>query len=225
MPSQETSVKACRGSRRHRRRKYLINPGFQWKYAVTISVMVLFMSTLISSILYGVLHYQARQRFLHPTMYTSDVSLVIFLSGLTFALLTAGAIGLWFIIVTHRMCGPLFVMEGYLREVISGRIPSVRPLRRKDEFKEFFATFESALNSLKASKQRDIDSLTDTLAMVNTAAKEDGAARSEALEKAAGRLQQMLAAAGVAVGCRTEERSADQATMPRSKERTPVSVM
>jgi hypothetical protein len=228
MKNHETLVTARHGKRRNRRRKYLINPAFQAKYAVTISVAVLLMSTILSSVLYGVLHHQARQRLIHPETYTSEVSLVIFLAGVAFAVLTAGALGVWFIIVTHRMCGPLYVMERYLKELTNGRIPSVRPLRRKDEFKEFFATFEGAIDSLKASRWADIETLTEALSVMKLASEKDGAARSDDLEKAAGHLQRMLTAAREAVGCKTEESHADQttnqATVPRSKQRTPVSV-
>src|SRR6266851_4355147 len=44
------------------------------------------------------------------------------------------------IIVTHRVAGPLFVMNGYLKTLGEGQIPTTRPLRKKDELQEFYSS-------------------------------------------------------------------------------------
>ncbi len=54
-----------------------------------------------------------------------------------------------FLFITHRISGPIFVMAKYLREVRSGQNPSVRPLRKKDELKEFFSELQETVEFLK----------------------------------------------------------------------------
>ncbi|TAL37086.1 MAG: hypothetical protein EPN93_06575 [Spirochaetes bacterium] len=40
--------------------------------------------------------------------------------------------------LSHRITGPIYVMTGYLRELRGGGVPRLRPLRKRDEFKEFY---------------------------------------------------------------------------------------
>src|SRR5262245_38755540 len=120
----------------YRRKQYLINPGFQWKVAGTIAVAVFLFSILISITLYGTLHQQARLRAANPVTYSADVTSVMICFGLGFAAITAGGVGLWSILMTHRVCGPMYVMKRYLLELAGGRLPSLRPLRKRDEFKD-----------------------------------------------------------------------------------------
>ena len=81
----------------------------------------------------------ARELAVLPATATlSSSAFIIIASSLGFAVLAAAAFGLWSITVTHRICGPMFVMERYLREMAAGRFPKKRPLRQKDAFKEFY---------------------------------------------------------------------------------------
>ena len=130
--------------KRTKRRQYLINPAFQWKYAATIAFGVFVTSTIMSSVLYGILHHQARMRTIDPAGYSAQVTFVVFLAGAAFALLTGAGVGLWSIIVTHRMVGPLYVMSRFMLELKEGRLPKMRALRQKDEFKEFYEVFVGA---------------------------------------------------------------------------------
>ncbi len=50
---------------------------------------------------------------------------------------------------THRIAGPVFVMSNYMKEIIDGKHPQLRQLRRKDEFKEFYALFSRMVESIK----------------------------------------------------------------------------
>jgi len=50
---------------------------------------------------------------------------------------------LYFVIIrrTHRIHGPMYLMERQMEEIIGGTVPSPRPLREHDEFKEFYDLF------------------------------------------------------------------------------------
>ena len=50
---------------------------------------------------------------------------------------------------THHVSGPVYVMSNYLREIIDGRLPSPRPLRKNDELKELYALFVEMVEKLK----------------------------------------------------------------------------
>ena len=147
----------------YQRKQYLINPGFQWKVAGTIAVAVFLFSVLISITLYGTLHQQARLRAADPAGYTASVTSVMVYFALGFAALTAGGVGLWSILMTHRICGPMFVMKRYLLEVAEGRLPSLRPLRKRDEFKDLYDAFDQAISALRANKQRELLQLNTAL--------------------------------------------------------------
>jgi methyl-accepting chemotaxis protein len=147
----------------YQRKQYLINPGFQWKVAGTIALAVFLFSILISVTLYGTLHQQARMRAADPMDYVAPVTSVMVCFALGFAALTAGGVGLWSILMTHRICGPMFVIKRYLLEVAQGRLPSLRPLRKRDEFKELYDAFDQAITALRANKQRELLQLNTAL--------------------------------------------------------------
>jgi len=53
---------------------------------------------------------------------------------------------------THHISGPIYVMSGYIKEIIAGKLPSPRALRKNDELKEFYALFGEMVAKLKERK-------------------------------------------------------------------------
>jgi len=51
--------------------------------------------------------------------------------------------------LTHRITGPILVMSNYMKEIIEGKMPNPRPLRDKDELKDFYELFREMIHSLK----------------------------------------------------------------------------
>lgn len=176
---------------RNRRRKYIIDPAFQWRYAVTISAIVFLTSCVLGSILYGVLHQQARLRALSPEAYTAEVTLVLLFSSVVFATLTAGAMAVWSFVATHRICGPLFVIERYLRELTRGQLPKLRALRRKDEFNQLYSAFAEVVESLRARRRADIAALTEALETAQSVTGRDGQTREDALESLTSQIESL----------------------------------
>lgn len=209
---------------RNRRRTYVINPTFQWKYAVTIAVVVFLISIVISSVLYGVLHHQARLRLMHPGSYTARVTLVMFVFASVLSLVTAGGVGLWAVVVTHRICGPLFVVERYVAQLAEGRIPEPRALRRKDEFKCFYATFARAMESMRERKREECAVLTEVLTTARSALDADDYARKDALRSIAAHIQALRDAASESVGGAVENGDAAPSTTSDPAGAQPVAV-
>jgi len=50
---------------------------------------------------------------------------------------------------SHRISGPLFLLNRYMDEMKQGRFPEIRPLRAHDDFQELFASFRELVNFLK----------------------------------------------------------------------------
>lgn len=182
--NQTLQKKACqRGIQR-----YIVNPSIQWRYTVTAILGVFVISAFVSILLYGVLFDQARSRtVLGATSAAGDTAFTIITASLAFATVPAIACGLWTIVMTHRLCGPIRVLETNLRELAAGRFPKHRPLRKRDNFRDVYDVFWQVVDTLKTSGS---DRLAELGGLRNTARRAisgTGDARA-ALETLASRL-------------------------------------
>lgn len=50
---------------------------------------------------------------------------------------------------THRISGPLFVMSNYMKDIIGGKLPTARSIRRNDDLQEFYSLFSRMIDSVK----------------------------------------------------------------------------
>ena len=196
-PTEKSGGKKRRG----RRRSYLINRAFQWKYTAVVVVAVFITATFMSYVLFGVLHQQARARVVNPAVVgVWENTLVIGLAGLAFSVALAFAFGMWTILITHRICGPMFVIEGYLNDLKQGRIPKPRTLRKKDEFKAFHEAFRDTIDALKVSKQSELEQLNKALEIARSGSEGDDRARKQTLELLRAQLASMSRDAAKSLG-------------------------
>ncbi|MCP4133925.1 MAG: hypothetical protein GY754_23345 [bacterium] len=67
----------------------------------------------------------------------------LMLIGLIFLIvLIQGIVLYWFLLkMTYRVSGPIYVMSQHIQDVMDGRVPTLRPLREKDEFVDFYNSF------------------------------------------------------------------------------------
>lgn len=219
--NQSQEAAAANPPPHNRRRQRIVNATFQWKHAITIGLAVFLLASLMSSALYGILHHQARQRIVNPTSYTAEVGMIVFVAGLCFAALTAGGLTFWFLIVTHRICGPLSVIGRHLIVLGEGRFPTIRPLRRKDEFKDLYTIFSRTVDGLKAKKQSELTKLREALELARSATQADDETRRTVLDSLEARIDTM---------CRETARGLDdpqEASPPEPAKRsepTPVAI-
>ncbi len=63
---------------------------------------------------------------------------------------------LYFLMIrkTHHISGPIHVISEYLREIIEGKIPTVRPIRKNDELQEFYTLFAEMVEHLREKEGR-----------------------------------------------------------------------
>ncbi len=62
---------------------------------------------------------------------------VTILAGVVMALVLFA----YLIVITHRISGPLYVLSRHMRDIMEGREPDLRDLRKNDEFKDFYRQF------------------------------------------------------------------------------------
>ncbi len=154
------------------RRRFLIDRGFQLKYALFMALAGLAVAGIFGWWIHEV-HAQAIA-LMSPDVETrvlierSDKLLLVAFAGI--ALLLAAALGLLGVVITHRVAGPVFVMGHYLSVLAQGRFPRMRTLRRSDELKTFFRVFIDAVEAMKKREARHVAMLEDALTRVRSAA-------------------------------------------------------
>ncbi len=178
-------------SRINQRRKYVINPSFQWKFILSISLVVFLVTSIISSMLYAILHEQALARFMNPQEYMTQVPVVVISFALVFSFLAAAGVGIWCVFATHRICGPLYVISSHLRELVSGRLPKPRSLRARDEFKDFYQLFTQAMESVRKRQQHALRILSELSAAAEAALDADDERRKTTLKDLARQLHEL----------------------------------
>lgn len=144
----------------------MVDPGFQWKYAWITGGSVFFISSVMGTMLYAVLHHQAKLRALNPGTLTPDVATMVLVYGVAFGLIPAVAVAYFSVRLTHRICGPLYVLNGYIAELGQGRLPVTRRLRRADEFKPLHESFAAAIRNMRTARRRELTSLIEATGFV-----------------------------------------------------------
>ncbi len=177
--------------KQRRRRTYLIDPTFQWKYAISISLTVFVVSSILSCMLFASLHDQARQRIIQPTAVQASASWMMLVYAVGFSLFTAGTVGFWVILYTHRVCGPLFVLNRHFRQLASGVMPKLRPLRRKDEFKDLFKSFTRAVDTIREDREAALSAVCTMQATARVDREADEKVFREAIQSVARQLDSL----------------------------------
>ena len=54
--------------------------------------------------------------------------------------------------VTHRVAGPIYVMNRYLEDILKKKMPNIRNLRKNDEFADFYERFVELIEKIKFKK-------------------------------------------------------------------------
>jgi hypothetical protein len=153
------------------RRQYLVDRGFQLKYALLMAL-----SGIVVAAVFGLWLHQAHAQattLLAPDPETralverSDRLLLAAFAAI--GALLAAALGLLGVVITHRVAGPVFVMGHYLQVLAQGRFPRMRTLRRSDELKNFFRIFIDAVESMKVREAKHAAVLEDAVQRMRAA--------------------------------------------------------
>ena len=96
------------------------------------------------------------------------------------AALMALALAFVGVLVTHRVAGPLYVLNRYVNILLEGRYPAFRPLRKKDELRSFFERFQRAIELMRAREIDEVNKLQEAVANLGPLASSPGARQSVA---------------------------------------------
>jgi methyl-accepting chemotaxis protein len=153
------------------RRTYVVDRGFQLKYTVMLAVAGGIISAVFGSLMY-LAHIEARRAVgtysnLVPSVYLKtqlsqgEATMLWLVAGVT--VMMAAVLGLFGILITHRVAGPIHVMSRYIGVLAEGRFPKMRPLRKGDELKSFFERFHSAIETLRQREAEEAAKIADAL--------------------------------------------------------------
>jgi signal transduction histidine kinase len=151
---------AAQGSS-NRRRFRIVDQAFQLKYAVMVTAFGAIISLTYGSMVY-LAHYEVQQEisdYCGPkaAAVMNERSSTIVRFALTATVLISLLLMVLGMVATHRIAGPIFVMNRHLGVLAQGRIPSMRPLRKSDELK---GLYESLQNYVKSLQRRETEEAT-----------------------------------------------------------------
>ncbi|PTL78993.1 signal protein [Vitiosangium sp. GDMCC 1.1324] len=143
------------------RRKYLLDTGFQLRYMLRLAAL-----GGGGVMLVGVLAYRAHRAAVEggasPEALAVGGETMLWLTGLG-ALLFAGLMALFGLVLTHRVAGPVHVMSLYIATLAAGRYPRMRPLRKKDELRGFFDRFSEAVDRIRERETEEVRLLSEVI--------------------------------------------------------------
>lgn len=130
---------------RERRTIYVVDREFQFRYLTSWIFMTLGYIALILLVLYLGLRHLHR---LDPEMALRDLAFVMKANGLFVILLTL-FMGLYTILLSHRVAGPAYRICRCLKQMIGGSYDFTVTLRRKDYLKDVAADVNLLLTDLR----------------------------------------------------------------------------
>ena len=157
----------------------VVNKRFQYKYtAIMVGVTMLVSAVLVALLLesYSEINKMLYLVFQTPGMNSqvdADQVLRVFKFSGIFFVLQIVAIGVTGLLITHRICGPVFVIERQLTNLLDGKYPPKRQLRAGDEFISTFETLNAVTESLKNRDVSEAEELTHTIAAAQRAGMAD----------------------------------------------------
>jgi len=152
--------------RGYRRTHYVVDRRFQFKYTAFIvaigAVIALICALFILKAWQENTELLAISQAIANEINRRESTKVFWMVGV-FVLLEVVGLFFWGVVVTHRIAGPLFIIDRYLGALRSGFYPDMRPLRRSDELRQFFDSFSSTVDLLRERESEDIEAIAAAL--------------------------------------------------------------
>ncbi len=99
----------------------------------------------------------------------SDDARFVFTVTLIFLAVEVAVLGVMGLLITHRVCGPIFVLQRHMETISNGNYPTLRPLRAGDEFRDAFDTFTRMIDNLRKRDDDEVGRLKAVLAAAKSA--------------------------------------------------------
>src|SRR5882672_3502189 len=127
----EPQAQATSSPSRPGRRTYVVDRRFQLKYTLLLVGVGVLVAALFGTLMYLV-HVSALRAYVEGRG-TADASFALVWVMVALGVALAAALSLVGVVITHRVAGPVHVMNHYLNVLAGGRYPMMRPLRKEDE--------------------------------------------------------------------------------------------
>ncbi len=146
------------GERVYNRSVYLIDPGFQLRFAFYIGVIVFFASLIYPFTIYDLMDQFAQLSAQYSPEVVAKVKsqqgslvllLVLWQIGLSLLMFIVG------IFFAHKISGPLYKLRAHLRSIKDGQLPPVLKFRKGDYFQDLAADFNDAYGTLQEEYRKD----------------------------------------------------------------------
>ncbi len=156
-------------SQRNRRRQYIIDKNFQFKYLLRILVLESVVAIVIfAASAYFFLFVVGDVEHDWGTILFQLIVILILLS--IFNVMKG-------ILISHRIVGPIYHIQKDLKKFIDGDLLTETKIRKKDEFKEFAEVVNAAKRSVAdkmIQSSKDIDNAIKHIEEIETISKEKG---------------------------------------------------
>ena len=159
----------------------VVDKAFQYKYTAIMVSIVAVVSAVLGYLLLQ--SYWEMNRIMDLALEIPEIgdkvdaadALRAFSVSLVFLVFVVLAVGVMGLIITHRVCGPVFVIHRQLTTMLDGKYPRTRPLRQGDEFRETFKVFTAVVESLTKRDGDEVEKLNQVIA----AARQKGVPESD----------------------------------------------
>jgi hypothetical protein len=140
------------------RRTFLVDRSFQLKYSFILGAVGALIGVICALTMYLVRRRLLADISLPPALVAELTSVNVHVTWvvLVVAVLCGIALGVFGILLTHRIAGPIYALTHSVAALARGRYPLVRPIRRSDELKDFFELFRKSIESLRAREVEEI---------------------------------------------------------------------
>lgn len=175
--------------------RLVVNPRLQWTTVLSFMGCI-FAVNAVSGLLLLQFHSRVvRFQILSPERY-SEASFsalgIASVFAVTSGVLCALGFGIWCMVLTHRLCGPVFVMHEWVRKAKRGERPAIRPLRGDDAFQAFGVDLADFIRTTSSDADARKSSLSMVLDDLEKATRtRDDAERGRALAAATSRIREM----------------------------------
>lgn len=140
----------------------IVDRRFQFKYTAIIVVIAAFVSTVLGYFLLRA--YFEMNDIIQISQEVgerldADDARFVFQLAVGFLVGEVVILGVMGLLITHRVCGPIFVVHRHLNTILDGGFPHLRGLRAGDEFRDMFETFGQVVDAMKKRDQDELEKL------------------------------------------------------------------
>ncbi len=166
-------------------REYLVDRSFQLKYALIFGSAACAVALVGGAVMYGTLQASIRELSLPPELWrqVSDSIPQLLAAVVATAVVMGVVIGLFALVLTHRVAGPIYVMTRYIAVLAEGHFPKMRRLRASDEFRDLFDLFQKSVEFIRTRDVADAFRIEEAIAkLAPLATTAEGKAAIDALK-------------------------------------------